>query len=130
MRVRASIAVVTIATGWSLAVGGVAQAEDLNCDDFTSQAQAQAAFDADRTDPNNLDANHTGQACEEFQYGGGGSGGGVGQVATPPVGSVAAGDGSTATSDPGALPFVLGGLGLVAAGGAAVAARRSARGSA
>ena len=51
-------------------------------------------------------------------------------MTTPPAGGVATGDGSTADSDAGVLPFVVGGLGLVAAGGAAVAARRSARGSA
>jgi hypothetical protein len=130
MRVRAGIAVVTIATGWSLAVGGVAQSADLDCANFASQQEAQANLDANPGDPNGLDADHDGQACEEFQYGGGAGGGGVGQVATPPVGGVAAGDGSTEDSGPGALPFVLGGLGLVAAGGAGVAARRTARGSA
>src|SRR5690349_15323350 len=130
MRVRASIAVVTIATGWSLTLGGVAQAADLDCADFASQQQAQAELNKDLSDPNNLDADHDGQACEEFQYGSSGSGGGVGQVATPPVGSVAAGDGSTAEETPGPLTWGLGGLGLLAAGGAAVAARRSARGSA
>jgi hypothetical protein len=127
MRVRAGIAVVTLATGLSLSVAGVAQAQDLNCDDFASRAQAQAELDEHPSDPNGLDADHDGQACEEFQYGGSG---GVGQVATPPVGSVAAGDGSTADTTASALPIVLGGLGLAAAGGAAVAARRTARGSA
>jgi hypothetical protein len=42
---------------------------DLNCDDFDSQADAQAAFDAGTTDPNNLDADADGEACEDFPYG-------------------------------------------------------------
>jgi hypothetical protein len=99
-----------------------AAAIDLNCDDFPSQEAAQDVLDANPTDPNGLDADHDGEACEEYTY--------SGQVATPPAGGVATGDGSTAGSDTGALPFVVGGVGLVAAGGAAVAARRSARGRA
>jgi hypothetical protein len=43
--------------------------DDLNCDDFDSQADAQAAFDAGTTDPNNLDADDDGEACEDFPYG-------------------------------------------------------------
>jgi hypothetical protein len=43
---------------------------DLNCADFASQAEAQAEFDSDTTDPNGLDADGDGEACEEL---GGGS---------------------------------------------------------
>lgn len=35
-----------------------------DCDDFTSQAAAQARFEADRSDPNNLDGDHDRRACE------------------------------------------------------------------
>ncbi len=38
---------------------------DLDCADFASQAEAQATFDADPTDPNGLDADNDGIACEE-----------------------------------------------------------------
>lgn len=38
---------------------------DLDCADFASQAEAQATFDADPTDPNGLDADGDGIACEE-----------------------------------------------------------------
>jgi hypothetical protein len=38
----------------------------LNCSDFASQADAQAALLADPSDPNGLDQNHNGIACEEF----------------------------------------------------------------
>ena len=42
---------------------------DLNCDDFDSQAEAQAEYEADTEDPNNLDADDDGEACEDFPYG-------------------------------------------------------------
>jgi hypothetical protein len=110
---------------------GPASAFDLNCEDFASQAEAQAVYDANPDDPNDLDADDDGQACEEFTYGGGPAPTTpAGGVATTPAGGVATGDGSTAGTDMGTLPFLVGGLGLVAAGGAAVAARRSARGGA
>lgn len=37
---------------------------DLSCSDFASQAEAQAAFDADPNDPNGLDLDLDGVACE------------------------------------------------------------------
>ena len=42
------------------------QAADLNCDDFEFQEEAQAVYDADPTDPNRLDADNDGIACEEL----------------------------------------------------------------
>ena len=52
-----------------------AQAQDLNCDDFRSQAEAQREYDKDpQNDPNNLDADDDGEACEDFDYSGGGAG--------------------------------------------------------
>lgn len=36
-----------------------------NCVDFASQAEAQAFFDADPSDPEGLDADSDGQACED-----------------------------------------------------------------
>ena len=41
-------------------------ASDLDCADFASQAEAQATLDADTTDPNGLDADGDGIACEEL----------------------------------------------------------------
>jgi hypothetical protein len=120
---------------------GPASAFDLNCEDFASQAEAQEVYDANPDDPNDLDADDDGQACEEFTYGADPSAtpttapattptaAPTAGVSTTPAGGVATGDGSTAGTDPGTLPFLVGGLGLVAAGGAAFAARRSARGS-
>ncbi len=37
---------------------------DLTCSDFASQSEAQAAFDADPSDPNGLDLDLDGVACE------------------------------------------------------------------
>lgn len=54
-----------------------ASAQDLNCDDFATQAEAQANLDANPSDPNNLDGNNDGVACEGG-VGGGGSGSGSG----------------------------------------------------
>jgi micrococcal nuclease len=46
---------------------------DKNCEDFSSQAAAQAELERDPTDPNNLDGDSDGQACEDFDYGSGSS---------------------------------------------------------
>ena len=53
-----------------------------------------------------------------------------GILGSTPNGGVAAGDGSSSTDGGSALPYVLGGVALTAAGGAAFAARRSARATA
>ena len=39
--------------------------QDLDCDDFATAAEAQAELQRDPTDPNNLDADNDGVACEE-----------------------------------------------------------------
>jgi hypothetical protein len=127
MRLRRTATVIALTAGLSLPVAGSAAAADLNCGDFATQAEAQAVLAADPSDPNGLDGDDDGQACEEHGY----SGSSGGQVSRTPSGGVAAGDGSSADEGEGeALPYVLGGLALVAAGGAALTARRAARGSA
>jgi hypothetical protein len=50
-----------------------AQSNDLDCADFPNQAAAQANLDANPSDPNNLDADHDSQACEDFDFGSGSS---------------------------------------------------------
>ena len=131
MRTTTAAAGVLVAAVLSLGFAGTANAAtDRDCPDFTSQAAAQAAFDAVPGDPERLDRDNDGQACEDNQYAPASSTGtGTSQVSTRPTGAVAAGDGS-ASEDGSALPFVLGGAALAAAGGAAVAARRSSRASA
>ena len=39
------------------------QTDDLDCEDFKTQEEAQAALDEDPADPNNLDPNQDGIAC-------------------------------------------------------------------
>src|SRR5829696_3948008 len=39
-----------------------------DCDNYGSQADAQAALERDPSDPNNLDADGNGKACEIFDY--------------------------------------------------------------
>jgi hypothetical protein len=67
----------------SAAPAALAQDRDKDCADFSSQAEAQTYFEANGGSPtnnvDNLDADHDGQACEDFDYGatgGGGTGGG------------------------------------------------------
>ena len=132
---RRTAAGVLVTAVLTLATTGTANAAtDRDCPDFASQAAAQAAFDAVPGDPERLDANDNGIACENEDYAaapatGSAAASDSSQVTTRPVGAVAAGDGS-ASEDGSVLPFVLGGAALAAAGGAAVAARRSARASA
>ena len=38
---------------------------ELNCEDFSSQSDAQAELDEDSSDPHNLDADNDGRACED-----------------------------------------------------------------
>jgi hypothetical protein len=123
MRLHRCAVAIVLTAGMSVPLAGTALAADRDCADFATQAEAQAVLDADRSDPNGLDDDNDGIACETLP--GGPSSGG--QVAASPRGGVAAGDGSAAADDDTALPYLLGGLSLVAAGGAAYAARRTAR---
>ena len=51
-------------------------AQDLTCFDFATQQQAQDELEADPSDPNNLDDDNDGEACEDLP-GEGGTGGGT-----------------------------------------------------
>ncbi|MCW2579637.1 MAG: uncharacterized protein JWR82_1238 [Blastococcus sp.] len=115
----------------SFGFSGTASAADLNCSDFATQAEAQAVLTANPSDPNNLDQDDDGVACEGLAGGAAEDGTvtGTAQVAAQPAGSIAAGDGTSSTDDAGTLPYALGGLAIVAAGGAVVAGRRSSRAS-
>ena len=44
--------------------------EDLDCANFVTQEEAQAELERDPSDPNNLDADDDGEACED-SFGGG-----------------------------------------------------------
>lgn len=46
-------------------IGRDAYAQDLTCEDFDSQADAQDELDSDPSDPNDLDPDTNGMACED-----------------------------------------------------------------
>ena len=122
MRVRAIAAAAVVSAAVSVPMTGTALAADVDCADFPTQRQAQAVLVADPSDPNGLDANKNGTACEDFDFAGAAAAA-TSQVGSVPAGGVAAGDGSA--DGPGALRYALGGLAFAAAGGCAVAARRA-----
>lgn len=47
----------------------IAQADQYDCASFGSQESAQAELDRDPSDPNNLDPDGNGQACDDYPYG-------------------------------------------------------------
>ena len=66
MRVRRAAVVIAVAAGAMLPFTGVAFAQDKDCSDFSSQAEAQAEFDSDPSDPHGLDADNDDIACESL----------------------------------------------------------------
>jgi hypothetical protein len=48
----------------------VAQADQYDCASFGSQESAQVELDSDPSDPNNLDSDGNGIACDSYPYGG------------------------------------------------------------
>lgn len=71
MRLRLLAVSVLAATAATLPLAGVASAQpgDRDCDDFSSQAEAQEALESSLGDPERLDANDNGEACENHDYG-------------------------------------------------------------
>ncbi|MDP9478033.1 MAG: excalibur calcium-binding domain-containing protein [Actinomycetota bacterium] len=58
-----------------MAPAGLAQTGDLDCQvDFATQEEAQAVYDQDPSDPNGLDDDNDGIACETLPSGGTGTG--------------------------------------------------------
>jgi hypothetical protein len=51
----------------------MAQADQYDCTSFGSQESAQVELDRDPSDPNNLDSDGNGIACDDYPYGTGGS---------------------------------------------------------
>jgi excalibur calcium-binding domain-containing protein len=147
--VRRALLTSAIVCGALFAASPMAIAQDKNCKDFPNQAAAQAELESDPSDPNNLDGDDDGYACES--YFGEPSSTPVpvptstavtpapstskakpttkkpsgSQVKVKPVGGVATGDGSS--SDDSGAYIALGGVVLVgaAAGTVLVARRRS-----
>jgi hypothetical protein len=57
-------------------IGGGGGGRDLDCADFARQEDAQAVLERNASDPNGLDADNDGIACEELAGNGGGGGDG------------------------------------------------------
>ena len=128
MRIRTFAAATTVALVAALPLAGTAFAADRDCKDFASQAQAQAALQPG--DPERLDRDGDGLACETYRYAptASSSTGSPGptddQVGVKPAGGVEAGGGPESALSTG-LTLA---LGAAAAGGVgAVAVRRLAR---
>ncbi|MEJ5869285.1 excalibur calcium-binding domain-containing protein [Pseudokineococcus sp. 5B2Z-1] len=124
---RTALSVALAAGVVGLAGSPALAADPYDCDDFSSQAEAQAEFDRVSGDPSGLDRDDDGQACENTDYpssGSGSTGGGEEGMAMP-SGGVDAGAGGTA-GDVGALLASGGLLAAAGVGGLVVARRRSA----
>ena len=132
MRLRPLAASAAVAVVLGLPLAGVAHAADKDCADFASRADAQANLDANPSDPNRLDEDDDGQACENHAYAASPDGDGAAapsgdddQVATKPSGGVEAGDAPVQEPGSGVAGLVIGGV--VAAGVGALSLRRVAR---
>ena len=103
---------------------GVATAgnqDDLDCADFATQEEAQAVYDEDTSDPNGLDADNDGIACEENAAGDGPDDDQYGDVDDPNDVVPGTGD-DDPLPDTGGAPLLLGAAALVLA--VALLARR------
>ena len=92
-----------------------ARSADLDCPDFTSQEQAQGVYDSNPSDPNRLDADNDGIACD--------AAGGSSVSSSAPQDGVETGAGGTAGLESKDL-FAYGGLALAGAGGLVLYRRR------
>ena len=67
MRFRHALTVAVLTVAGALPLAGAAHAQpDRDCADFASQAEAQEALDGSVGDPERLDANDDGVACESY----------------------------------------------------------------
>ncbi len=64
------LATLSMAVMLVLAPTAMAQTADTDCADYATQEQAQAVYNADPSDPNGLDADDDGIACETLASGG------------------------------------------------------------
>jgi hypothetical protein len=131
MRLLSTAAAGVLAAAMSFPLAGVALAQpDLNCADFATQAEAQAVYEQDTSDPNNLDADDDGIACEALDGGAPGSGedgadNGDEDNGAAPSGGVETGAGGAAgDSSELLLPLSVAGGAVLAAGGVVLVRRR------
>ena len=68
---RAAATLSAVAVAGMLTFTGVGFAKDVDCGDFTYREDAQAVLDRDRSDPNRLDDEGDGKACESLPSRGG-----------------------------------------------------------
>jgi hypothetical protein len=134
MRVRTTAAAIILAAVAALPLAGIANAQpaDRDCADFATQPEAQAALAAQPGDPDDLDSDDDGIACEilfsisfttpdtttttsDTTDGG--------QVRSVPQGGLDTGDGTMADDGADSDVLVVGGM-LLTGGLAAVALRR------
>ena len=143
MRFRHALTVAVLTVAGTLPLAGAAYAQpDRDCADFASQAEAQEALDCRVGDPERLDANDDGVACESYfreaaattrstpepsrtsapeaeeddQADETNEGDEEGQVKVLPQGGVDTGDGSTDQPAPATALIALAGMGLLAVG--------------
>jgi hypothetical protein len=82
MAIRLAAVLLVLVAGFTLRVTweqltdstapALAQQDQYDCASFGSQESAQAELERDPSDPNNLDPDNDGTACEDYNYGGGG----------------------------------------------------------
>ncbi len=123
-RRRSGLTVAVMASGSIMFLAPPAQANHgLNCPDFEFQEDAQEFFDRDRSDPEGLDRDNDGIACENLPSRP--DDGPKKPVTEPPRGGVEAGAGGMADPASPALPAAgaLAGTVLIAAGVAAARRR-------
>ncbi len=113
---------IVVASGLAVAASVIAatpavaaSSADLDCPDFTSQEQAQGVYDSNPSDPNRLDADNDGIACD--------AAGGSSVSSSAPQDGVETGAGGTAGLESKDL-FAYGGLALAGAGGLVLYRRR------
>jgi len=121
MNPRVKIAAFAVVIATALGVGVLvpaAGAQDLNCDDFATQEDAQAVLDGTPGDPNGLDSDEDGIACEDLPSGGTSTAaaGASDADAAVPSGGVATGFGGLA-DDGTSTGWLVAGLAGVAAVG-------------
>ncbi len=87
----------------------VAQAEQYDCASFGSQESAQVELDSDPSDPNNLDSDGNGIACDDYAYSASGSAAASSVAPSSPSPSSAppsrpSGSGASSTSSKASAP--------------------------
>ena len=99
LRSAAVLAAATIAALPLAGIASAAPAADRDCPDFSSQAAAQAALVPG--DPERLDRDKDGKACEDYEYKSGGSSAPATSSPTSPATGSASGSASSSASGTG-----------------------------